>query len=181
MDKLLFIIGQIFGLIAIALGFLSYQMKTQKQLLICQTAVSLVFCIHYLLIGATTAMAMNVVNVIRNIFYYKRNQSGSKSMVVPIVFTVILAFMGVLTWNAWYSVFVFFGLIINSLCMAFSNPQNVRKSILVTSPMVLIYDAFALSIGGFIYESVAIISSVIGIIRYKKKTVTELDGCEDEQ
>ena len=63
MDKILFIIGQIFGIIAIILGFVSYQMKTQKQLLICQTTVSLVFCIHYLLIGATTGMAMNVVNV----------------------------------------------------------------------------------------------------------------------
>lgn len=173
MDNIVFIIGQIFGIIAIILGFVSYQMKTQKQLLICQTAVSLVFCVHYLLIGATTGMAMNVVNVIRNFVYYRRNLKGDKSMLWPIVFTVILGVIGILTWNAWYSVFVFLGLIINSLCMAFSDPQNVRKSILVTSPMVLIYDAFTLSIGGFIYESVAIISSVIGILRNKKSSETK--------
>ena len=169
MDNLIFIIGQIFGGIAIALGFLSYQLKTQKQLLICQTTVSLVFCIHYFLIGATTGMAMNVVNVIRNLVYYRRNQKGDKSMVFPIIFTSILAIIGLLTWDGWYSIFVFVGLIINSLCMSFSNPQKVRQSILVTSPMVFIYDAFTLSIGGAIYESVAIISSVIGILRNKKK------------
>lgn len=169
MDKILFIIGQIFGIIAIILGFVSYQMKTQKQLLICQTATSLVFCIHYFLIGATTGMAMNMVNVVRNIFYYRRNQKGNKSLIVPIIFTSILAVIGILTWNGWYSIFVFLGLIINSMCMSFADPQNVRKSILVTSPMVLIYDAFTLSVGGFVYEAVAIISSVIGILRNAKK------------
>ena len=169
LSEILFIIGQIFGIIAIILGFLSYQMKTQKQLLICQTATSLVFCIHYFLIGATTCMAMNMVNVVRNIFYYHRNQKGNKSLLLPIIFTSILAVIGILTWNGWYSIFVFLGLIINSMCMSFADPQNVRKSILVTSPMVLIYDAFALSLGGFIYESVAIISSVIGILRNAKK------------
>ncbi|MBQ2880983.1 MAG: YgjV family protein [Clostridia bacterium] len=169
MDKILYIVGQGFGILAILLGFLSYQVKTQKHLLICQTAVCTVFCIHYLLIGATTAMAMNMVNIVRNLVYYRRNQKGDKSMLMPIVFTAILGVIGVFTWEAWYSVFVFVGLIINSLCMSFSDPQNVRKSILVTSPMVLIYDAFAFSIGGFIYESVAIISSVIGIIRFRKQ------------
>ena len=100
-------------------------------------------------------------------------KKGDKSMLWPLIFTSILAIIGLLTWNGWYSIFVFLGLIINSMCMAFSDPQNVRKSILVTSPMVLIYDAFTLSIGGFIYESVAIISSLIGIIRNKKDNKKE--------
>ena len=73
-NEILFIIGQILGIIAILLGFVTYQMKTQKQLLICQTAVSLVFCVHYLLIGATTGMAMNIVNVVRNFVYSRRNE-----------------------------------------------------------------------------------------------------------
>ena len=134
MDKILYIVGQGFGILAILLGFLSYQVKTQKHLLICQTAVCTVFCIHYLLIGATTAMAMNMVNIVRNLVYYRRNQKGDKSMLMPIVFTAILGVIGVFTWEAWYSVFVFVGLIINSLCMSFSDPQNVRKVYLLRRP-----------------------------------------------
>jgi hypothetical protein len=76
--------------------------------------------------------------------------------------------MGIISWEAWYSIFVFAGMVIHAFCMSFSNAQNVRKSILVTSPLVLIYDAFALSIGGIIYESVAVTSALIGIIRYRK-------------
>ena len=87
---------------------------------------------------------------------------------LPIVFTVILGIVGVLTWEAWYSVFVFVGLVINTLCMSFSDPQKVRASILVTSPMVIVYDVFALSIGGIVYESVVIVSSLVGLLRFHK-------------
>lgn len=170
MEQILYIIGQILGIAAIVLGFVSYQMKTQKQLLVMQTATCIVFCLHYLLIGAISGMALNSVCAVRNIVYYFRNKRADTRMLWPVVFAVILGVIGLATWEAWYSVFVFLGLIINTLCLAFSDPQNVRRSILVTSPLVLIYDVFVLSIGGIVYESVAIVSSVIGIVRYRKGT-----------
>jgi hypothetical protein len=63
---------------------------------------------------------------------------------------------------------VLLGLVINTVCMAFPDAQKVRKSILVTSPLVLTYDVFVLSVGGIVYESVAILSSLIGILRNRK-------------
>ena len=44
----------------------------------------------------------------------------------------------------------------------------IRKSILVTSPMVLTYDMFVMSWTGAVYETVAIVSSAIGIYRFQK-------------
>ena len=170
MDGVLYWIGQGFGVIAIALGFLSYQLKTQRQLIIAQTATAITFCIHYALIGAWTGMAMNVVSALRGVAYYARNKKGSQNMVIPILFAVVIGAAGLLTWEAWYSVFVFLGLVINTLCMAFSDPQKVRASILITSPLVLVYDILAFSIGGAVYESVAVISAAIGLLRmYKMK------------
>ena len=169
----IFVTGQIFGIVAIALGFLSYQMKTPAQISIVQALTSLVFAVHYLMLGAITGMAMNVICLIRGIVYYFRNKSGSNEKVTPLIFAVVMAVMGVLTWDKWYSAFIFCGQVISTLCMAFKDPQKIRKGILVTSPMVIVYDVFALSFGGIIYESVAITSSVIGIIRNRKNKKTE--------
>ncbi len=166
----LFIVGQIFGVIAIALGFLSYQMKTAGRILLLQALTGVVFAVHYFMIGAITGMAMNMVCFVRCIVYYLRNKRGSLEKISPIIFTLIMAVIGIITWDAWYSVFVFSGILINTLCMAFADPQKVRASILITSPLVLIYDAFALSFGGMVYESVAIISAAIGIARNRKRT-----------
>ena len=165
-----YLIGQGFGILAIILGFVSYQLKTQKQVLFCQAVVGAVFLVHYALIGAVSGMAMNVISLIRNTIYAVRGGKNDTSFdkAIPIVFTVLMGIMGILSWTNWYSIFVFLGLVINSYCMSFSDPQMIRKSILITSPLVLIYDIFALSIGGAVYESVAVISSVIGIIRMKK-------------
>ena len=161
-------IGQLFGIAAIILGFVSYQMKTQRGLLFVQISVAVMFCIHYLLIGAYSGMAMNAVCIVRNLIYDVQARKGSKSKVIPIIFVIIQCAMCLLTWEAWYSVFVLLGIGINTYCMSFSNPQNVRKSIFITSPMVLTYDIFAGSVGGVIYESVVIISSFIGVLKNRR-------------
>lgn len=165
----LWIVGQAFGILAIILGFVSYQVKTQRQILFMQSMVAVTFCIHYFMIGAYSAMAMNGVNIVRNAAYDYRNKKGIDSKLIPIGFVIIQAIMCALTWEAWYSVFVLIGICINTYCMSFKSAQNVRKSIVVTSPFVLTYDIFARSIGGSIYESVALVSAVIGIIRNRRK------------
>lgn len=169
MENPIYIIGQIFGIIAVILGFVTYQVRTQKKLLFVQILTTLVFVIHYLLIGAMSGMALNLVAMVRNIVYSRRDLKIFSGKGWPVVFAVIMGIMGLLSWQGWYSVFVVLGLVINSLCMAFKDPQKIRKSILVTSPLVLIYDAFALSVGGMIYESVAIVSALVGILRFRKE------------
>ncbi len=163
------IVGQILGLVAVLLGFVSYQMRTQKQLLAAQTATVITFCIHYYLIGATSGMMLNLLGVARNLAYYHKDKPLFSGRKCPIFFAVLMGIAGVLTWQDYYSIFIVAGLVINTICLSFSDPQKVRASILVSSPLVLTYDLFVRSIGGAIYESVVIVSSIIGIIRYRKQ------------
>lgn len=163
-----YIIGQIIGIVAIVIGFISYQMKEQKNVLFLQVIVSGLFCIHYLLINAISGMALNVIMFVRGIIYYLRNKFNWKENVTPIIFAIIVLIVSVISWQAWYSIFIVLGLFIHTLCMSMNDAQKVRKSILITSPLVIIYNVFVLSIGGIIYESVAVISSLIGIIKFKK-------------
>ena len=167
----LYMIGQAFGVIAVILGFVTYQVRTQKSLLLVQTFTTLVFVIHYLLIGAMSGMALNMVAMIRNIIYSRRDRGIFSGKAWPFIFAAIMGVMGALSWQGWHSIFVVLGLVINSVCMSFKDPQNIRKSILVTSPMVLVYDAVSLSLGGIVYESVAIVSAVVGMIRFRKQNV----------
>ena len=169
----MYILGQILGFVAIALGILAYQMKTLKQLLFIQMVTAFVFCVHYLLIGAISGMAMNVVSLVRCIFFFRRKLKGKSDRLTPIIFTVITAIVGIISWNTWYSVFVFLGLVTHAFCMSLPNPQSIRKSILITSPLVMIYDGFAHSYGGLIYEAIAVASALVGIIRYGKKKKAE--------
>ena len=169
MEEILYYIGQGLGVVAIALGFINYQVKTRAQVLIVHTATTVCFTLHYMLIGAYVGMAMNFIGFVRDLVFYFTAKEDKVSRFWAIFFAVAMAAMGIISWQGWYSVFVFLGLVINSYSISFTNPQNIRKSILITSPLVIAYNCFVLSYGGIVYESVAIISAVIGIIKFRKK------------
>ena len=163
------IIGQILGFVTPVIAIISYQMKSQKNLLIWQIIASAVKGLSYLMLGAISGMALNMVGLVRNTVFFRRKLKGEMGKVIPIVFTVITVIVGIITWKEWYTVFNFSGMVIHAFCMSFSNSQKVRKSILITSPLVIIYDLFEQSYGSIVYESLAVASSIVGIVRHRNK------------
>ena len=79
------IIGQILGIIATIITFLSYQMNTKKTLLIAATAATLCTCLSYLFLGASSGFVLNVVCLIRNVAFIFRMKSPSSTL-FPLAF-----------------------------------------------------------------------------------------------
>lgn len=162
------LIGQALGIVAVILGFITYQMRSQKALLVVNMITCAVFCAHYLLIGAISGFALNAVGFVRNIVYTNRDKKLFASPVWPYVFGAAMLLAGILTWQDWRSVLMVCALVINSLALSLKNPQHIRFSLLITCPLVLIYDLLLHSYGGMVYEGMSIVSSVIGIVRFRK-------------
>ena len=163
-----FIFGQFFSFLAVILSFIAYQFKTQKHVLIFNTAVTVSMMLSYLFLGAYSGMALNVIGIVRNIVYYYKNKRMFSSPAIPYIFALAMALVGAMAWQGAVSLLIIAALAINTVFMS-KDPQPLRISILLTSTMILIYDILVMSYGGVINEAVAIISSIIGIIRYKKK------------
>lgn len=163
-----YIIGQIMGIIAVVLGFISFQMKTKQGILIFQILTAFVFSIHYLLIGAMTAVGLNLLSAVKSICYYYRDKKNDKGVLVPIIFISLISLSGFLTWEGWYSALVMIGLIINAFSLAFFDANRIRISNFIKSPICLIYNFIVNSGGGIIYECAVLISSLIGILKTSK-------------
>ncbi|MBQ8213056.1 MAG: YgjV family protein [Clostridia bacterium] len=168
--EVMYVIGQILGIIAVVIGFFTYQMKTAGKLLIFELIVSFLFSAHYLLIGATGAMALNFLCGVRCVFYYFRNKRGSQSKLLPIVFTVLIVATSILTWEGWYSVFIMAGLAVHSLATAMADAQKIRFAMFIKNPLCLAYNVMVLSIGGIAYECTVLVSSIIGVLRNRKQS-----------
>lgn len=168
MKEILFYIGQGFGVLTVLLGFLNYQVKTRNSLLFIHLSTTLCFALHYGLIGAFTGMAMNIVGAVRDTTFAAIEKHRKVNKWYSIGFAVIMAIMGIISWEAWYSVLAVIALTINSYAMSFTNPNALRKSILITSPMVLIYDILTHAYGGMVYEAVALLSVIIGLCKYRE-------------
>ena len=165
------LIGHILGFIAIGVFFLSYQIYDKKKLLLVQSIATGIMSVQYLLLGAWSGFGLNLVCLLRNFFFYHREKKFFSWKLWPVMLALLMAGASLLSWDGWHSLFIILGLIINTLCMGFLNSQGLRKSILLTCPMIIVYNAFEMSVAGMISESISIVSAVIGILRFRKTKV----------
>ena len=74
--------------------------------------------------------------------------------------------LGATSWQGIHSLLIISGLAINTVFVALGVPQWLRKSILLTSTLVLIYNIIEFSVGDIANEVLAIASAIVGIVRF---------------
>jgi len=173
------IVGQILSFIAPVITFVSYQVNSKKKLLILQTAATLATCLAYLFLGATSGFALNIVCIIRNIAFFFQDSKSKFNFISACLLAAVMGGLGFLSWEGPLSLLVIFALAANTIFMSFGDAQLLRKSVVITSSMILIYNIFVFSSGGIINESVAVVASVIGIITFVRTKKENKNGTEN--
>lgn len=163
------IIGQILGIMATLIAFISYQCSKQKHLLMLQTFSTGCTCLSYLFLGASSGFVLNIVCMIRNVIYYIYRSNAKVSTASGWSLAAVMVVLGVLSWQGPVSLLIIVALSVNTVFMSMRNPQLLRSSVLFTCSLILLYNIFVFSIGGILNESVSIASAVIGIIRFSRE------------
>ena len=163
------IIGQALGILATVITVISYQMNTKKSLLLVQTAATACTCLAYLFLGAASGFALNVVCIIRNVVFYFQKDSGKAHTLTALTLALAMVVLGTLSWQGPVSLLIIAALAANTVFLSFGNPQLLRKSILGTSTLVLLYNIFVFSLGGIANEALSIVSSAVGILRFRRE------------
>ena len=161
--------GQILGILATVITGISYQMNTKRSLLLVQTAATSCTCLAYLLLGAASGFALNIVCIVRNVVFYFQKEDGKRRLLPALLLAAVMVVLGILSWQGPVSLLIIVALAANTIFLSFGDPQLLRKSILGTSTLVLTYNLFVFSLGGIANEALAIVSSIVGIIRYRKE------------
>lgn len=165
------IITQIIGIAAMFFSVFSFQMNKHKHIMLMQILATFMFGMQYFLLGAYTGMAVDIVATVRGIIFYNRDKKWAQSKLWIILFALMFVISGIFTWQGAESLFVITAMVLNTFSFSFTNPKLVRSTILLSSPLMLIYNILTGSIGGVINEICVEISSVVGLLRYdiKKK------------
>ncbi len=163
------IIGQVVSLIAVVIFAISYQIKQNRLLVIFQTAGTACFCISYLLFGEMVGFATNIVCIIRNFIIIAVPPKSRILRILTAILVVVMGVVGMLSWSGPVSLLIIIPLMINTVFLSLDNPQLLRKSVVFTSFCLLLYNLSIPSSGGIISEGISVTSSIIGIIRFRKK------------
>lgn len=165
------ILVQVIGIIAMLFSVFSFQMNKHKHIMIMQILATAFFGVQYFMLGAFTGAAMDAVGCIRSFVFYHKDKKWAQSPIWIGVFIAAFILFGIFTWQGPKSLLMILAMILNTFSFSFTKPKLVRSTILVSSPLLLIYNILTGSIGGVINEAFVEISSIVGIIRYdiKKK------------
>ena len=161
--------GHIIGFIAVALFFYSYQRSKKEKILAIQTVATALSCIQYLLIGAYSGFALNIICIIRNFVYSYRDKKNLRDLWSPLILALIMAGVSFFSWEGLHSLMITAGLVINTISLGVFGAKNIKRSIIVSSSLILTYNIFAGSYSGILSESLSIISAIIGVVRHKIK------------
>ena len=178
MQNFVTLIGHVLGFISVGLFFYSYQRTQKRKIMIIQTVATALSCVQYLLIGAFSGFALNVVCIIRNFAFYYREKNNKTDLITPAFFGAAMAVVSCFSWEGVHSLLITLGLVVNTICMGVFDARSFRKTILISSTLILVYNIFALSYSGMLSESISLLSVIIGIIRYRNTQVKPFKATE---
>ena len=155
------------GLIGMVMAFLSYQNNNRKKMLAYQIGMSLIWVIHFYLLGAYAASAINFVGAIRAvIFYYKGQYRWADSMLIPAAFCAANVVTTALTWTGPLDILALIATILQTLALYMKEPRHIRLMSLPASPMWMIYDICNKSYVGLCTECFVLTSLMIAFWRF---------------
>ncbi len=168
------LIAQVLGIGGLLASVFSFQSNTHKGIMRLQMIAGSFFTVNLFMLGAYTGALLNLVAVVRSIFLYHKEKPWAKknfkvALGVFCVVFMVIAVSGAALWEGAVALIPGVAMVINTFSFAASRPKIVRATILISSPFWLIYDFINHSVGGYVNETLVIISAIVGLLRYDIK------------
>lgn len=161
---------QLIGFIGLLFLVLSFQQNNRNRILLLILIGQLIFLVHFILLGAWTAVAMNSVGAVRTlIFQFKGRKKWAELSFWPVVFIANFLVFGLLAWESWYSVLPIIAMSIETVGLWKKNPKLIRIINLFPHPPWFTYNLISGSWPGVATEVLIFVSVIVGIVRFDLK------------
>ena len=167
------ILGQAISILATIVTIVSYQFNDKRKLLVAQTLSTALLSASYFFLGATSGFALNIVGILRNICFYFQPKEGKIPYFTGAFFSLAMGVVGAFYWQGPISLLIILALMVNAVCMSVLSAQGLRVSILFTCSAILTYNILVFNVGAMLNEGFSIVSSAVGILRYRQKSTEE--------
>ncbi|MBR1417330.1 MAG: YgjV family protein [Bacilli bacterium] len=149
------IIAQIFGIISWILLLYSYTKKDINKLLFIQILVCIFDILSYFLLGADAGLLICIVELVKNILYYKTDKDDLIFKISIFVYLLI----GLLTIKEWYASLPVIACILDSFGTS-KNSKIANICSIISNSLWAVYDILILSYIGAINDIVVVICNI---------------------
>lgn len=162
-------ISQLCVIVAVILLGLTYLLKNKKVILFLAILISLLYGAQYILLSAFTGFAVNMVSIIRNVWFYINAKKEKKNEFwVLLALILIASTFSLFTYKDMYSIFPLLAFILYTYSIWQSNIKVYRWLAIPISISWIIYNVYAKTLFGTITECSLLVVEIIGITKLKK-------------
>lgn len=159
------LIAQILGFIAMGMGILVYQFNRHGTIMFIKVCISAIWCVHYGLLGLWPAVAINVLNVVRDTVFGLREKKNLNSPFFPGFFVAASVVSVLCTWENAGSIVPMIASVGSTLAHWQKQTKKLKLYALPGNILWLIYDLINKSWSGSANDSFVITSLIVSLIR----------------
>ena len=153
--NLYFIFIQIIGILAWLFLLLSYHRKDTNRILVFQIIGTVLYCIHYGLLGAYSGLFICACETLFDFGYYKTD----KDDYIYLVSVPVRVFLGLIGFSRWIDILPVTASLTDGYTLT-KNKKVVVIGAILSYTMWVIYDIFVMSYSGAITDGMIVISNL---------------------
>ena len=155
---------QLWGFIGLAIILFAFQKSKRASFLTLFFIGQLFVILHFSLLGAWSAVAMNAVAAVRSLLFKKRKTANN-----ALLYAFIVAFWlaGVFTWAGYYSLILSLAFTLETLALWKEDTQNIRYVMLAARPLFFVYNFIVGSVAAMVADGFLFGSLIVGIVRMR--------------
>ena len=159
---------QVLGFLAWLILVVSYYRENTNKILVFQVLSTVLFCLHYILLGAYSGLIICVYEVIRDTLYYKTDKDHKIFLVSVVVYvgTVLISFLtesDLISLETAVDLFP----VLASLVDGYSLTQHRKIAVgggILSYTLWFIYDLCVMSYSGALTDAIIVVSNIIILI-----------------
>lgn len=156
---------QAIGFLGMAATLIGMQCKKYGRFLAFRVFAEFLFGSQFLLMGHMTGTATNYAAIGTNTVYYLRNRKNKSVLPFQILFGGLFVAIGFFTWDGPLTLLAIGAKLISTVAMGIKSTKVIRILNLFSTPLWIVYDIAAGTIGGTISDVLVLVSVVVGIVR----------------
>ena len=164
------LVGETVGFLAVITGFVMFQQRRRKGVLVLKIVCDVLWSTHFLLLGAFSGMAISLVGCLRDTTFLLTGGDKSKKKTLWLfVFLSINITCVCLTWKSVWSVCSLISGVLATIAFWSDSPTRTKIISLVVCASQITYALAVGSLAAVFNETIAVISIVLFFVRTRKK------------
>ena len=161
------IFANVIGIIAVIVFNFSYQLKTRRNLIVCNAASRVLYVLQYLLLGAYSGAVLDVTALCVSMIYKRAATFEKRWLLLTVILSnLAVVGLGLLVYESIFSLLPILGVIFETMALVPKSERKIRALSLLGAPPWLAYNLLSGAYGSAVGNVITLVTIGIAILRF---------------